>query len=104
MQWLLLPVSTVSTRNARDHDFLLCTKYEEKNGLQMQMQSLAAMQVTGYTVSIFLFLFLNGWSYMYYSKLYYSDSVMYLIHRIAGEVLSPVKLMTSLKDKSEKGK
>ena len=102
MQWLLLPVSTVSARNARDHDFLLCTKYEEKNGLQMQMQSLAAMQVTGYTVSIFLFL--NGWSYMYYSKLYYSDSVMYLIHRIAGEVLSPVKLMTSRKDKSEKGK
>ena len=64
--------------------------------------SLAATQVTGYTVSIFLFL--NGWSYMYYSKLFYSDSVMYLIYRIAGEVLSPVKLMTSLKDKSEKGK
>ena len=75
---------------------------KKKNGLQMQMQSLAAMQVTGYTVSIFLFL--NGWSYMYYSKLYYSDSVMYLIHRIAEEVLSPVKRMTSLKDKSEKGK
>ena len=34
----------------------------------MQMQSLAAMKVTGYTVSIFLFL--NGWSYMYYSKLF----------------------------------
>ena len=37
---------------------------------------------------------------MYYSKLFFSDSVnMYLIHRIAGEVLSHVKLMTSLKDK-----
>ena len=60
--------------------------------------SLAAMQVTGYTVPIFLFL--NGWSHiLYYSKLFYTDSVMYLIHRIAGEVLSSVKLMTSLKDK-----
>ena len=68
---------------------------KKKNGLEIM--SLAAMQVTGYTVPIFLFL--KGWSYIHYWKLFYSDSVMYVIHRIAGEVLSSVKLMTSLKDK-----
>ena len=39
-QWFLFPVSTVSTRNAWDHDHLLCPKYEEKNSLKIM--SLAA--------------------------------------------------------------